>query len=58
MYGRTLGWVWVDGLLVNGTLLKEGLAKSLIIPPCGFERYEELKRLESEAKKAGLGIWR
>jgi micrococcal nuclease len=57
-YGRTLGWVWVDGVLVNGVLLKEGLAKSLIIPPCGLERVEELKGLESEAKKAGLGIWR
>ena len=58
VYGRTLGWVWVDGVLVNGVLLKEGLAKSLIIPPCGLERVEELKALESEAKKAGLGIWR
>ena len=57
-YGRTLGWVWIDGQLVNGTLLAEGLAKTLIIPPCGLERYRELKRLESEARKAGAGIWR
>ncbi len=58
VYGRTLGWVWVDGLLVNGTLLKEGLARTLIIPPCGLERAEELKGLDSEAKRAGVGIWR
>ncbi len=57
-YGRTLGWVWVDGQLVNEVLLGEGLAKSLIIPPCGLERATELKKLESEAREAGVGIWR
>ncbi len=57
-YGRTLGWVWVDGLLVNDTLLREGLARALIIPPCGLERHKELKSLESDAKEAGAGIWR
>ena len=57
-YGRTLGWVWVGEQLVNEMLLKEGFARSLIIPPCGLERATELKRLESVAKKAGVGIWR
>ncbi len=57
-YGRTLAWVWVDGLFVNGALLAEGLAISLIIPPCGLERATEILGLEREAKRAGLGIWR
>ena len=57
-YGRTLAWVWVDGLFVNGALIGEGLARSLIIPPCGLERATEILGLEQEAKRAGLGIWK
>ncbi len=56
-YGRTLGWVYVDGLLVNGTLLEEGLGRTLIIPPCGTEKREELLGIERRAKEAGVGIW-
>ncbi|MFQ5441687.1 MAG: thermonuclease family protein [Thermodesulfobacteriota bacterium] len=56
-YGRTLAWVYVDGRFVNGELLREGLAKALIIPPCGLERLREVRALEEEAKRAGKGIW-
>jgi len=56
-YGRTLARVYVDGLFVNGELLREGLARTLIIPPCGLEKLSELKRLEDEARSAGRGIW-
>ncbi len=58
VYGRTLAWVWVDGLFVNGALIGEGLAKPLIIPPCGLERATEIMGLKEEAKRAGLGIWK
>ncbi|MBE9527915.1 MAG: thermonuclease family protein [Proteobacteria bacterium] len=56
-YGRTLGWVYVDGLFVNGALLEEGLGRSLIIPPCGTEKRDELLGIESRAQEAGVGIW-
>ena len=56
-YGRTLGWVYVDGLLVNGVLLEEGFGRTLLIPPCGNEKREELLDLEKNAKEAGVGIW-
>ncbi len=58
IYGRTLAWVWVDGLFVNGALLGEGLATTLIIPPCGLERATEILGFKEEAQRAGLGIWR
>ncbi len=57
-YGRTLGWVYVDGFFVNGLLLEEGFAKTLLIPPCGTEKREELLGLEDKAKQAGVGIWK
>lgn len=56
-YGRTLGWVYVDGLFVNGALLEEGLAELLIIPPCGMEKREELLGIERRAQEAGVGMW-
>lgn len=57
-YGRTLAWVYADGVLVNGQLLADGLARRFIIPPCGLEKLQELIKFESEAKRAGRGIWR
>ena len=57
-YGRTLAWVYAGGVLVNGRLLAEGLARTLIIPPCGLEKVGELRRLERQARRARLGIWR
>ena len=37
-YGRLLGWVYVDGVDVGGELLREGLARTLSIPPCGLRK--------------------
>ncbi len=56
-YGRLLAWVYANGTLVNTQLLKEGLARALIIPPCGKEKERLLLDLEREARKKGLGIW-
>ncbi|MBI5969867.1 MAG: thermonuclease family protein [Deltaproteobacteria bacterium] len=56
-YGRTLGWVWADAVPVNEVLLKEGLAKTLMIPPCGLKKKKDYARLESEAKSRRIGIW-
>lgn len=56
-YGRLLGWVYVDGVDVGGELLREGLARTLSIPPCGLRKKREFKALEAGAKKMGVGIW-
>ena len=56
-YGRTLAYVWVDTTFVNAHLVRQGLARILVIPP--NTRYAKLfRRLEREARKAGRGIWR
>lgn len=56
-HGRILAWVYTDNTLVNAELLKEGLARTFIIPPCGLERADEFKRLQDETRRKGLGIW-
>lgn len=57
-YGRLLGWIYADNVLVNEVLLREGLAKALIIPPCGSEKEAEFIRIEKEAKAKRFGIWK
>lgn len=56
-YGRVLAWVTSGGTPVNETLLKEGLAKVMTIPPCGLVRANAFKALENEARDKKLGIW-
>lgn len=58
-YGRLLAWVYADGELVNLILLREGLARVLIIPPCGTDtgRAGELRAAERAAREDGIGIW-
>jgi micrococcal nuclease len=56
-YGRLLAWISVDGLDVGAEILKVGLARLLIIPPCGLVRAAKYRALEREAKRLGLGIW-
>jgi len=55
-YGRTLAYIWADGVLVNRELLRQGYATMLFVPP--NERYKaEFKQAEQEARQAKLGIW-
>lgn len=56
-YGRTLAWVWAGVVSVNEVLLKEGLAKTLVIPPCGLKKKKDYAKLESEAMSKRIGIW-
>jgi len=56
-YGRTLAWVYLDGVEVNGALLEEGLARALIISPCAKARRTELLGFEGEAKGNRRGVW-
>jgi endonuclease YncB( thermonuclease family) len=44
-----------EGLIIR--YIGMGLGRSLIIPPCGTEKREELLGIETRAKEAGVGIW-
>jgi micrococcal nuclease len=55
-YGRLLRYVYVDGVFVNGELVRLGYAEAVAYPP--DTRYQwQLSQLEKEAKEAKLGIW-
>ncbi|MBM3156888.1 MAG: thermonuclease family protein [Chloroflexi bacterium] len=55
-YDRLLRYVYVDGLFVNGELVRLGYAEAVPYPP--DTRYQwQLELLEAEAKAAARGIW-
>lgn len=55
-YGRSLVWVFVDGELLQGKLVKKGLAKVAYL--YGDYKYtSDLKKYEASAKKKKLNIW-
>ena len=55
-YDRYLVWVYVDDVLLQKSLVKNGLAKVAYL--YGDYKYnDELKELEKEAKNAKIGIW-
>jgi micrococcal nuclease len=55
-YGRLLRYVYVDGVFVNGELVRLGYARAVAYPPDTRYRWQ-LEQLEKEAKAAKLGIW-
>jgi len=56
-FDRLLSYVFLDnGLLVNGELVKQGLATVFYHGPW-MERFDELLRLQREAIKNSRGIW-
>ena len=55
-FGRILAYVWVDALMVNAELLKEGFAQPLTIPP-DVKYAEQFRALADEARRAGRGLW-
>lgn len=56
-FGRTLAYVRLGDELVNATMLSEGQACLLIIPPNGAEYDTYFEQLENEARTAGRGLW-
>jgi micrococcal nuclease len=55
-YDRLLRYVWVDGEMVNATLVREGYAMASTYPP--DVKYQELfQSLQQEARDAGRGLW-
>ena len=56
VYGRLLAYVYLGDRFVNAELVRQGLARTLTIPP--NDRFaERLKRLEIAAARAGRGLW-
>lgn len=55
-FGRALAYVYLDGELYNETLVRQGYAQVLTIPP--NTRYEDrFLTAEEQARAEGLGIW-
>ena len=55
-YGRLLRYVWIDDILVNAELVRQGLARAKAYPP--DIRYQDyLEQMEAEAREAGRGMW-
>ena len=55
-YGRLLRYVWVDDILVNAEMVRQGLAQARAYPP--DTKYQDfLEQMEAEAREAGRGMW-
>ncbi len=55
-YGRLLRYVWVNDILVEAELVRQGLARAKAYPP--DTKYQDyLEQLEAEAREAGRGMW-
>jgi micrococcal nuclease len=55
-YGRLLRYVYVDEVLVNAELVKQGLARARAYPP--DTKYQDyLAEMEEDARDAGRGMW-
>ena len=55
-YGRLLRYVWVDDILVNAELVRQGLARAKVYPP--DTKYQEyLEQMQAEARENGRGRW-
>jgi micrococcal nuclease len=55
-YGRTLAYVWVDGLQVNWALVRQGWAVLLTYPP-NVQYVEWYTDAERRAREDGVGLW-
>ena len=57
-YGRTLAYVYraSDGLFVNASLLRDGYAQVMTVPP-NVAHAEEFLALQREARQSGRGFW-
>ena len=55
-YGRLLRYVWVDDILVEAELVRQGLARAKAYPP--DTKYQDyLEQMQAEAREAGRGMW-
>ena len=55
-YGRLLRYVWIDDMLVNAEMVRQGLARAKAYPP-DTKYQNRLEEMEAEAREAGRGMW-
>ncbi|ETC92380.1 TPA: thermonuclease family protein [Enterococcus faecalis] len=56
-YGRVLGYIFVDGTLLQKTLVSEGLARVAYVKKPNTKYLLELEEAQEKAKNESLGIW-
>jgi micrococcal nuclease len=56
-YGRLLGYVWADGVFVNGALMAGGFAQVMSIAP-NVQHADYFRALGAQAREANRGLWR
>ncbi|VAW38451.1 hypothetical protein MNBD_DELTA02-371 [hydrothermal vent metagenome] len=56
-YGRLLAWIYADGVDVAEEILRAGLARRLMIPPCGRINAGRYRAVERDARRRGVGLW-
>lgn len=55
-WGRTLAYVWIDTMMVNAELVREGLASVYLISP-NFKYKDKLIDFQKQARSKKAGIW-
>ena len=56
-YGRVLGYIFVDGTLLQKTLVSEGLARVAYVKEPNTKYLLELEEAQEKVKNESLGIW-
>jgi micrococcal nuclease len=56
-YGRSLGFVWADGRMLNEELLRAGLAEARLGYTYSQAKKDRLRRAQQQAQREGAGIW-
>ncbi|MFJ5761905.1 thermonuclease family protein [Neobacillus sp. NPDC093182] len=56
-YGRLLAYVFIDGKLIQGTLLREGYARVAYIMNPPYKYLETFRKEENLAKREKINIW-
>ncbi|EGO7566487.1 thermonuclease family protein [Enterococcus faecalis] len=56
-YGRALGYIFIDGTLLQKTLVREGLARVAYVKEPSTKYLEELEKEQEQAKNQLIGIW-
>ena len=56
-YGRLLAYVYVDGVSIQETLIREGMARVAYVYPPNTRHLTPYEEAQQEAKSKKLGIW-
>lgn len=55
-YGRTLAYIWVDGVMANAEIVKRGFANAYTVPP-NVKYAEGFRQAERAAREGERGLW-